>query len=155
MKPYVLWMQDPVPLADMEMFKQISGVVRELPDYLFDLPNKRRGVCVNDYSCHLICRGIEAHFKGVYAEDGYFHNKHQRHSWLVSRSGRSIIDAYPVAAAVPFIVSNDRASPWAELYRIDTVFSGMFYTDNFRAHVDKTIRLVGETIEHLAHSRPS
>lgn len=154
MQFYSLWMQDSIPLADMEMFRQISRVVRELPDHLFDPENRGRMKCVNDYSCHLVCRGIEAHFKGVRVEDGYFHRYHQ-HSWLVSKSGRSIIDAYPVAGAVPFIVSSERASPWSELYRIDTVYSGMFYTNTFRTNVDTMIRLVGETIERPAHSRPS
>jgi len=154
MRFYSLWMRDPIPPADMEMFRRITEVVQELPDHLFDLGDRCAAECVNRYSCHLICRGIEAHVKGVYAKDGYFHRRHQ-HSWLVSRSGRSIIDAYPVAAAAPFIVSSDRASPWAELYRIDTVYSGMFYTDIFRANVATTIHLIGETIERLARSRPS
>lgn|GEM_PF-5202042 len=154
MQFYSLWKQDPIPPADMELFRQITEVVRELPDHRFDFEDKRYANCVNHYSCHLICRGIEAHFKEVRAEDGYFHRKNQ-HSWLVSESGLSIIDAYPVSAGIPFIVANDRASPWSDLYRIDTRFSGMCYTDDFRAKTATTIRLVGETIERLARSRSS
>ncbi|NNM83737.1 hypothetical protein HKL94_00750 [Candidatus Parcubacteria bacterium] len=146
-------MSDPIPSDDMEMFRRIAKVVQEIPDKLFDPENKHVN-CINHYSCHLICRGVEAHFKGVRTEDGYFHRHHQ-HSWLVSKSGRSIIDVYPVAGATPFIVSTERASPWSELYKINTRYSGMFHTDTFRANVETTIRLVGQTIERLAHSRPS
>ena len=138
--------------ADIEMFERIALVVRELPDVIFDPRERGWDGCKNQFSCHLICRALAAHFD-VSVRDGYF-LKGYEHSWLVPTSGSgSIIDAYPVAGAVPFIVSTQGFSPWPELYVQSYKLRHRFCEPEFLARLDKTTQMVGETLRHLNSGR--
>ena len=133
--------------ADMEMFAKIQSVLGAMPDMVFDPKERGWDACTNQVSCHLVCRALAKHFDAS-VHDGYFVTGYQ-HSWLVPESGSSIIDAYPVAGAVPFIVSRDLASPWGRLYKDSDGLNYMFVTDTFQERLKQTMQAVSETVRQL------
>lgn len=136
-----------IPGTDLEIFGKIRSVLDTLPDILFDPAEQGWGACKNQFTCHLICRALTQYFR-VAVHDGYFLHSYQ-HSWLVPYSNSSIIDAYPVAGAVPFIVANDPAAPWSRLYKKSSQLQQKFETDEFLDRLGHTTRAVGTTIQQL------
>lgn len=136
-----------IPAADLALFERISAVVHALPNLTFDPADRRIGACKNQLCCHLICRALASEFP-VAVHDGYFTRGYQ-HSWLVPRGSQSIIDAYPIAGAAPFIVSGEYCSPWSTLYKPSTVFSGKFEVPEFRQRLEEAKRAVHETVQKL------
>jgi hypothetical protein len=133
--------------ADLETFSKVKAILAALPNLVFD-PNERDWDSFkNQISCHLICRALAKHVGGsVY--DGYFVTSYQ-HSWLVPVGGTSIIDAYPVAGAAPFIVANDRASPWSRLYIVSDKLDKNFAEKEFKRRLRITTKAVGVTCKKL------
>ncbi|MEK7116718.1 MAG: hypothetical protein AAB837_00960 [Patescibacteria group bacterium] len=138
---------------DMQMFAEISEILRCLPDLTFDLDDPEWRNCKNQISCHLISRALARHFD-VSVCDGYFTPGCQ-HSWLKTKGGSSIIDAYPVAGAAPFIVSAKWPSPWAKLYQESTRFQEKFQTPEFASRLEQTVRSVAEIIQQPDSKPPS
>ena len=138
--------------ADMGIFEQIRHVLREMPDMIFDANDRHWGARKNKVSCHLICRALTNHFD-VWFRDGYFMS-HYQHSWLLCRSGASIIDPYPVAGAAPFIVANSLASPWNKLYTRSNNFNVLFSRPAFQEQLEQTSRAMSETIKRLRLGPP-
>lgn len=133
--------------ADMEMFGKIQVVLDVMPNMVFDPKERGWDVCKNQVSCHLICRALSKYFDAT-VKDGYFFKGYQ-HSWLIPKSGSSIIDAYPVAGAAPFIVARDPASPWVRFYNESNELQEKFAQDSFIDKLEKTTQVIGETIQKL------
>jgi hypothetical protein len=133
--------------VDMETFTRVVAVIREMPNIVFDSNEHGWGACKNQVSCHLICHALAAYFE-VSVYDGYFATSHQ-HSWLIPLSRSSIIDVYPIAGAVPFIVAADRASPWVRLYRESSDLQPNFVMSEFLDRLEKTKQVMSETIKRL------
>lgn len=137
---------------DMRMFAKISDVIRHLPDIVFDPTDRDWRNCKNQISCHLICRALARHFD-VSVHDGYFTPGYQ-HSWLETKDGKCIIDAYPVAGVTPFMVLASWPSPWIKLYQRSDKFQEKFHTPGFIARLEKTADVVAETIRQLDSEPP-
>ncbi len=135
-----------INLVDIEIFDKISKVLRYLPDLIFDPKEQDWGLCKNQVTCHLICRALARHFE-VSVHDGYFTPGCQ-HSWLTTKGG-SIIDVYPIAGAVPFIVASNGFSPWTRLYEESTRFEKTLQTPEFISRLEQTIHAVAEVIRQL------
>lgn len=133
--------------ADLETFTHIAAILRELPDLVFDPDERHWGECKNQVSCHLLCRAFADHF-AVTVRDGYFMRSY-RHSWLVPAGRSSIIDAYPVGGASPFIVATDRWSPWAQMYHQDAGIGKDCKSPKFLYRLELTKQAVAETIRRL------
>jgi hypothetical protein len=137
-----------IPTADMDTFRLIRTVLERMPNIVFGESGPGLKGCKNQASCHLVCRAL-AHNFNVTAHDGYFASGYQ-HSWLRTPSGMSIIDAYPVAGAVPFIVSADRYSPWPGLYKgIDNFLGPKLKTRQFKKQLSVTKKAMQEAIVSL------
>lgn len=107
---------------DLETFNKILEVIRRLPNFTFHIPapKERHMPIDNEVSCHLLCRAL-APWVELKVHDGYF-GGHYQHSWLTTKEGTSLIDAYPVAGGSPFIVAINESpwpSPWPKLYKED------------------------------------
>lgn len=139
--------KDKINPIDMEMFGKIQAVLNAMPDIVFEAEDRGWRACKNQVSCHLICRALVKYFEATVC-DGYFVQGYQ-HSWLVPKSGSSIIDAYPVAGAVPFIVAKDLASPWVRLYKRSDKLAAKFVTDQFCKQLEQTTQTMEDTIRRL------
>lgn len=133
---------------DMRIFLQIQAVLTAMPNISFGLKGPEWLGCNNQLSCHLICRALAKFFE-VSFHNGYF-TKGCQHSWLIPSSGSSIIDAYPFAGASPFIVARNWPSPWGHLYIESSELDQTFSTNEFRAQLEKTTQIVGDTIGQLS-----
>lgn len=133
--------------ADLELFAKIRSVLEAMPNVVFDPTESRWGTCRNQVTCHLLCRAL-AKCLSAKAHDDHFVTRYQ-HTWIVPKSRSSIIDAYPVAGAAPFIVSYDHASPWRHLYERSNTFSAMFTTTEFREQLRQTTQAVRATMRQL------
>lgn len=139
---------------DFEMFSQISAVMKEMPNLEFNPAERERyDGCENQMSCHLICRALAEHFE-VSVRDGYFFAVGYEHSWLVTKSGLSIIDAYPVAGAMPFIVAARFPSPWNRVYQESANFKDSFTTPQFIERLKRTSQVVSDTFRQLNFMPP-
>ncbi len=71
-----------------------------------------------DANCHDVCEVLARLIPELDHIWGWFFRKGQHHSWLSIRGTRIVIDAYPIAGALPFIVTLEGsiANPWNELY---------------------------------------
>jgi hypothetical protein len=135
--------------ADLEVFNQIAEVLRKMPDLMFDPQETGWDSCKNQFTCHLVCRALANCFD-VSVCDGYFTRGYQ-HSWLTTKSGLSIIDAYPVAGGIPFIVAANFPSPWSRLYIKSDKFKVMFETLEFRGRLEIMKQVVSEIARNLEY----
>jgi hypothetical protein len=102
--PYARLIGD-ITVDDLRALEVAKAFLRELPEE----PHR---------SCHYVARKLVPSVGGK-VEDGYFGQVGWEHSWIVLPSG-NILDAYPIAAAEPFLVVTGGktaiTTPWDELY---------------------------------------
>lgn len=142
-----------VPSGDIEMFNRMVQVIKQMPDLIFDPTQRSWSKSKNQITCHLLCRALAAHYD-VTVHDGHFYN-HFQHSWLVPKSGACIIDVYPVAGVVPFIVAADPRSPWVMLYKDSDEMQERFIKLEFLESVELTTQAVANTLRKLNFKTPS
>jgi hypothetical protein len=133
-----------IPEEDLEMFGRILRLIQELPDIVFDPSAPEFEGCGNQLSCHLLCRALVDHFE-VTAHDGYFLAGYH-HSWLLTRDGQSLIDVYPVAGVMPFIVHAMWPSPWLRVYTESDNLNEMFVSPEFLERLEVTRQSISETL---------
>ena len=51
-----------IPDYHMATFKAMSQVIEVLPNMVFDPEERGWGKCKNQITCHMLCRGLAAHF---------------------------------------------------------------------------------------------
>ncbi len=106
MTPYAVTISD-IPQTLLDVFKGLRKFVEELPDIPGEI-----------LTCHAVCTAIafiHPHLECVDGTFGDFFN----HSWLVDKNFPHVImDMYPVAGGVPFIVCGSNSFlAWGKLYK--------------------------------------
>jgi hypothetical protein len=84
-------------------------------------------------SCHELCAFLANTYRMLEHRSGYFAQHGVEHSWLRFKGmPEVVIDAYPVAGAVPFIVTTEGSlNPWRKLY-IDLGWGNVYQCPSVR-----------------------
>lgn len=94
---------------------ELKDITQDQIKVFYELRHILIGITATD--CHTVCAELSKKFPELQHYTGKFYDGWD-HSWLVFRNDPDvIIDAYPWACAVPFIVTTQAMSPWRFLYR--------------------------------------
>lgn len=105
MTPIVVTCGD-IPQELLDLFKAMRKFIEELPDFEGEV-----------LTCHALCAALAQLHPSLRPVDGSFGGMFE-HSWLIDdRYPKALMDMYPVAGAVPYIISTSHSFlPWARLY---------------------------------------
>lgn len=130
-----------VPKNELELFEEISKVVKILPDMDLGVDEKDKKIVM---SCHILAWAVAEVFDGLKVIDG-FYPPCMEHSWLFTPTF-FIIDVYPVAALGPILVDgNSRTARSLYKEEIDKSICSKANADSFK----KAVKSVAEELRRL------